>query len=91
MSSTYFEFWKDERGFVATGELTMISTVLVLSFVVGMTGLSQTMNEELATMSNSTNASLPMDRYSSLGIDSHQNLPQAPAPAITVSGESTSG
>lgn len=90
MSSIYSEFWKDERGFVATGELTMISTVLVLSFVVGMSGLSQTMNEELATMSNSTNVSLPLDRYSTLGIDPQQELPRAPPPAITIRGESTS-
>ena len=88
MSSTNQQFWEDERGFVVSAELTMISTVLVLSLVVGMTGLSNTMTEEIATMSTSTNATLPVDRYSNLGLDQQQAVPQAPSPAISITSDS---
>lgn len=77
MPSTQPLFWEDDRGFVISAEFTMISAVLVLSLVVGMNGLSTTMSEELTTMTNSSNASLPVDRYSTLGLDQQSSSPEA--------------
>lgn len=89
MPSTQPLFWEDDRGFVISAEFTMISTVLVLSLVVGMNGLSTTMSEELTTMTNSSNASLPVERYSTLGLD-QQSVPQDSA-SSSLPGEPTAG
>ena len=91
MSTTTPRFWEDERGFIVSAELTIISTVLVLSLVVGMSGLSTTITDEFASMANHGNPSLPVERYSTLGFDQTQTLPQAPPPAISVNPESTAG
>lgn len=79
------DFWQDDRGFVISTELTLLSTIVMISLVAGMAGLSGTMTEELSAMAAPANPSLPVDRYSSLNLA----LPQADLPAETLPANRT--
>ena len=39
--------WRDERGFIVSGELAMVSTLGVLGLVTGLSEVSQNVNGEL--------------------------------------------
>lgn len=91
MCQTPPRFQDDERGFVVSAELAMISTVLVLSLVVGMNGLSQTVTDELSTMSQVPNATFPTDRYSTLNISVPQSAPAASGGASSLFPDASSG
>ena len=67
MSPATPDLWHDERGFVISAELTLISTIVVLAMVVGMAGLSNSITQELTAMSTPANPSQNFDRYPSLG------------------------
>jgi hypothetical protein len=49
-------FWKDERGFIVSAELVLVSTITVLSMIVGLTSISQAVNNELLDVANAFNA-----------------------------------
>ena len=40
-------FWNDEKGFVVSAELVLVSTICVIALVVGLTQVSQAVNNEL--------------------------------------------
>ena len=90
MSSTNPHFWDDERGFVISAEFTLISTVLIISLVVGFNGLSTSLTEELATMANSPQATIPVERYSTLGLDQPTSSSQD-STSDSLPGESAAG
>jgi Flp pilus assembly pilin Flp len=49
-------FWKDENGFIVSAELVLVSTITVLSMIVGLTSVSQAINNELLDVANAFNA-----------------------------------
>lgn len=49
-------FRKDEHGFIVSAELVLVSTITVLSMIVGLTSISQAVNNELLDVANAFNA-----------------------------------
>ena len=47
------QLWKDESGFILSAELVMISTILVLGMIVGLTSLQSSVVGELTDVSDS--------------------------------------
>jgi hypothetical protein len=47
MSRLCTQFWNDEAGFIVSAELILISTIAVLSLVVGLTEVASGINQEL--------------------------------------------
>lgn len=47
MNATVTALWNDEAGFVVSAELILISTIAVLSLIVGLTEISFGVNQEL--------------------------------------------
>jgi hypothetical protein len=48
--------WKDEKGFIVSAELVLVGTIAVLSMVVGLTSVSQAINNELFDIASAFNA-----------------------------------
>lgn len=59
----------DERGFVVTSELILISTIVCLAMVVGLTEVSHAVTGELIDVANSYNRLNQGRRYHKLGWD----------------------
>lgn len=47
MSTLVCTFWNDEAGFIVSAELILVSTIAVLSLVVGLTEVANGINQEL--------------------------------------------
>ncbi len=47
MNQLLLKLWKDEKGFIVSAELVLVSTITVLSMLVGLTELSHAINNEL--------------------------------------------
>ena len=47
MTGIWTALWRDEQGFVVSGELAMVSTLAVLGLVTGLSEVSQNVNGEL--------------------------------------------
>lgn len=56
--------WKDEAGFVVSSELVLISTIVVLSLVVGLSEVANGVNEELEDVGSAVGSMNQTLRYS---------------------------
>lgn len=56
--------WKDEAGFVVSAELILVSTIVVLSLVVGLAEVSNGVNEELEDVGSAIGSINQSFRYS---------------------------
>ncbi len=56
--------WKDEAGFVVSAELVLISTIVVLSLVVGLSEVANGVNEELEDVGSAVGSMNQTMRYS---------------------------
>lgn len=45
------KLWKDQAGFIASAELVLIATIVVLAMGVGLVGISRNVNQEVADIS----------------------------------------
>lgn len=61
------KLWADEQGVVITSELILISTIVVLAMVVGLTEVSHAVSSELVDVANSYNRLNQGRRYQQLG------------------------
>ena len=52
MKTTFKQLWADEDGFIVSAELVLVSTITVLSMIVGLTALSHSINKELYDVAN---------------------------------------
>ena len=50
MKNLFTAFAADDRGFIVSGELVLVSTIAVLAMIVGLSELSFNINEELEDM-----------------------------------------
>lgn len=64
--------WKDEAGFVVSTELVLISTIVVLSLVVGLSEVANGVNEELEDVGSAVGSINQTLRYS--GFTGHKGL-----------------
>ena len=62
--------WKDEAGFVISAELVLISTIVVLSLVVGLSEVANGVNEELEDVGSAVGSINQTMRYS--GFSGHK-------------------
>ena len=56
--------WQDEAGFVVSAELVLISTIVVLSLVVGLSEVANGVNEELEDVGSAVGSLNQTMRYS---------------------------
>ena len=56
--------WKDEAGFVVSAELILVSTIVVLSLVVGLSEVANGVNEELEDVGSAIGSLNQTFRYS---------------------------
>ena len=56
MKALLLKLWKDEQGFIVSAELVLVSTITVLSMLVGLSELSNSINNELIDVSNAFGA-----------------------------------
>lgn len=47
MKKLLLKLWNDENGFIVSAELVLVSTITVLSMLVGLSELSKSINNEL--------------------------------------------
>lgn len=59
-------FWKEEAGFLIAGELILISTILVLGMVVGLTCVRNAVTHELEDVAYAFSSVNQSYRYSNL-------------------------
>lgn len=64
--------WKDEAGFVVSTELVLISTIVVLSLVVGLSEVANGVNEELEDVGSAVGSMNQTLRYS--GFSGHKGF-----------------
>ncbi len=62
--------WKDEAGFVVSAELVLVSTIVVLSLVVGLSEVANGVNEELEDVGSAVGSINQTLRYS--GFSGHK-------------------
>lgn len=67
MLQLFKKLWDDEQGVVITSELILISTVVVLAMVVGLTEVSHAVTGELIDVANGYNRLNQGRRYQQLG------------------------
>lgn len=56
MTQLLRKLWNDEEGFIVSAELVLISTITVLSMVVGLAEVSNSINNELFDVANAFDA-----------------------------------
>ncbi len=62
--------WKDDAGFVVSAELVLISTIVVLSLVVGLSEVANGVNQELEDVGSAVGSMNQTLRYS--GFSGHK-------------------
>ena len=60
------KLWTDEAGFLVSSELVLVSTILVLSMVVGLSEVSRAVNHELADVASAFSSVNQSYRYDGL-------------------------
>jgi hypothetical protein len=66
MAAIIRNLWEDEAGFLVASELVLVSTILVLSMVVGMTSVSHAINHELVDIASAYDSVNQSYRYDGL-------------------------
>lgn len=66
MTTVILSLWKDEAGFIVSAELILISTIGVLSMVVGLTEVSISINQELEDVASAFGSVNQSYRYQGL-------------------------
>ena len=66
MTAIIRNLWNDEAGFIVATELVLVSTILVLSMVVGMTSVSHAVNHELVDIASAYDSVNQSYRYDGL-------------------------
>jgi hypothetical protein len=56
MKALLLKLWNDEQGFIVSAELVLVSTITVLSMLVGLSELSNSINNELIDVSDAFGA-----------------------------------
>ncbi|HID24356.1 MAG TPA: branched-chain amino acid aminotransferase [Planctomycetaceae bacterium] len=70
MATLIHQLVRDEAGFVISAELILVATIAVLSMVVGLSELSQAINQELEDVASAFGAVSQTYKYS--GLEGHQ-------------------
>lgn len=63
MSKLFLQLHQDEAGFIVSGELVLISTVLVLGMIVGLSEVAHGINQELEDVGSAFGAVNQSYRY----------------------------
>ena len=66
MTTLFLALWKDEAGFILSAELVLISTIGVLSMVVGLSEVANAINQELEDVASAFGAVNQSYRYQGL-------------------------
>jgi hypothetical protein len=66
MAAIIRNLWEDEAGFIVATELVLVSTILVLSMVVGLTSVSHAINHELVDVASAYDSVNQSYRYDGL-------------------------
>ena len=66
MTTLFLALWKDEAGFILSAELVLISTIGVLSMVVGLSEVASAINQELEDVASAFGAVNQSYRYQGL-------------------------
>ena len=66
MTTLLLALWKDEAGFILSAELVLISTIGVLSMVVGLSEVANAINQELEDVASAFGAVNQSYRYQGL-------------------------
>ncbi len=66
MTTRFVALWKDEDGFILSAELVLISTIGVLSMVVGLAEVANAINQELEDVASAFGATNQSFRYQGL-------------------------
>ncbi|GAB4134907.1 MAG: hypothetical protein Tsb009_00550 [Planctomycetaceae bacterium] len=63
MKTLLLKLWNDEDGFIVSAELVLVSTITVLSMLVGLSELSNSINNELYDVSDAFGSVNQWDSY----------------------------
>ena len=66
MNSLITQLWNDEAGFLVSGELVLVATILTLGMVVGLSEVSFAINQELGDVASAFGQINQSYRYSGL-------------------------
>jgi hypothetical protein len=66
MTTLAAKLWADEAGFIVSAELVLVSTILVLSMVVGMSEVAFAVNQELEDVASAFGSVNQSYRYAGL-------------------------
>lgn len=66
MSHLLINLWNDEAGFLVSGELVLVATILTLGMVVGLSEVSAAINQELGDVASAFGSINQSYRYSGL-------------------------
>lgn len=66
MAAIIRSLWEDEAGFLVASELVLVSTILVLGMVVGLSEVSRAINYELADVASTFGSINQSYRYDGL-------------------------
>lgn len=72
MSTLINKLWADEAGFLISGELVLVATILTLGMVVGLSEVSLAINQELGDVASAFGSINQSYRYSGL-FDDNKN------------------
>ena len=67
---TWQQLWQDEAGFIVSAELVLISTIVVLGMIVGLSELSHGINQELEDVGSAFGA--VNQTYAYAGCEGHK-------------------
>lgn len=66
MTTLAVTLWKDEAGFILSGELVLIATIAVLAMIVGLSEVANAVNQELEDVASAFGAVNQSYRYQGL-------------------------
>jgi Flp pilus assembly pilin Flp len=66
MKTLLTKLWADEAGFLISGELVLVATILVLGMVVGLSEVSHAINQELEDVASAFGSVNQSYRYGGL-------------------------
>jgi hypothetical protein len=66
MKTLLIKLWADEAGFLISGELVLVGTILVLGVVVGLSEVSHAINQELEDVASAFGSVNQSYRYGGL-------------------------
>lgn len=66
MKTLLLKLWSDEAGFLISGELVLVGTILVLGVVVGLSEVSHAINQELEDVASAFGSVNQSYRYGGL-------------------------